>query len=82
MDLVRRQAAPGHTGDNMPNSTREWARREIRSATDNFDWANTHILRVADRYVDDHPEIAQPLALASDMIDELQKMLTSVKNSF
>lgn len=66
----------------MPNSTREWARREHTKAIDNINWAITHILRVAERYSEAHPEIAAPMLLIINCLEEIQGMLRTSKNSF
>jgi len=69
----------GHT---MPNSTREWARREHTKALGNIDWVVTHLLRVAEVYSEAHPEIAAPLLTIVNIAEELQGMIRNSKNSF
>ena len=55
----------------MPRSTREWAQRKLDAANNSLNWFDKHILEVADKYCDEHIEIAGPLtdiAVASDML--------------
>lgn len=66
----------------MPNSTREWARREHDRAIENINWAHTHMLRVCDVYSETHPEIAGPLLTIVNILEEIQGMLRTSKNSF
>jgi len=66
----------------MPKSTREIAHRELKRAIGNIEWADTHLLRIADVYVDAHPEIAKPIALCSDLLDEVTKLIRQIQKSF
>ncbi len=60
----------------MPRNTREWALRELDAAVNNIDWSDKHILKVVNRYLDVHPEIAKPL---HDMLSLSDILKTSIK---
>ena len=66
----------------MPKSTRDTAQRELDRSVGNIEWANTHILRTAQVYLERHPEIADPLITASDLLDEVVKLVKAVRYSF
>lgn len=45
----------------MPRTTREWAKRELTAAANNLDWCDKHLLAIIDVYLEEHPEVAEPL---------------------
>lgn len=73
---------PAGIKTDMPNSTREWARREHTRAIENINWVITHLLRVCEVYSERHPEIAAPLYIIIKTLEEIQGMIQTSKNSF
>lgn len=63
----------------MPNTERQWARREIDRAAENLNWAGTHLNRVEERYRALHPEIADPLIAAMQLISVAQEGIEAIK---
>lgn len=63
----------------MPNSTREWARRELERAALLIDWVGTHVNRVEDKYRALHPEIADPCLLVLQLASEMQNLITKIR---
>ncbi len=66
----------------MPANTRIWARREITASVNNISSAQQHLLKVINVYIDDHPEIAGPLELTIESLDELINMIRRVRGMF
>ena len=66
----------------MAHGVRTWAREEIDRAVNAIDWAGAHTVRVAERYQELHPEIADPLRLAANLLEEAQTLIGQVKGSF
>lgn len=66
----------------MPANTRIWARREITASSNNIQSAQTHLLKVINLYIDEHPEIAGPLELAIENLDDLILMIKRVRGMF
>ncbi len=63
----------------MPSNTRTWSRREITATVGNIQAAQTHLLKVVNIYIDEHPEIAGPLELASESLEEVINMIKRVR---
>jgi hypothetical protein len=63
----------------MPNSTREWARRELERAADLIEWLGTHLNRVEERYRPEHPDIADPCLLAMQSAATLQEYILGIR---
>ena len=66
----------------MPANTRIWARREINAASNNIHSSQTHLLKVINLYIDDHPEIAGPLQLGVENLDEIIDLIKRVRGMF
>ena len=66
----------------MPRSTREWAKRKLQQAKNNIDWSGYHIVEVAEKYKDAHPEIAGPLYNVAGMLLAVQKIIDNIEKSF
>ena len=66
----------------MPANTRIWARREITASVNNIYSAQAQILKVVNVYIDDHPEIAGPLELSVESLDEIIKIIQRVRGTF
>ncbi len=65
----------------MPRNTREWALRELDAACNNTEWAEKHLLKVIDRYLELHPEIALPLNQALDVSAMFKGLVQRVRSS-
>ena len=65
----------------MPRNTREWALRELDAACNNIEWSEKHMLKVIDRYLDLHPEIAKPLHDMLALSDMFKKAIKGVRLS-
>lgn len=65
----------------MPRSTREWAQRECDAAVNNIEWADKHLLKVIEVYLEDHPEIAAPLNDAVEATDLIIKLIQDVRGN-
>lgn len=65
----------------MPRTTRELALRELAASVNNIEWAEKHILKVIDRYLDDHPEIAVPLWNLISVSKLLKESVAKVRGS-
>ncbi len=64
----------------MPRSTREWALRELTAAINNIDWADKHLLKVVDTYLDQHPEIAHPLSMITEVTESVKQLIIGVRD--
>ena len=64
----------------MPRNTREWARRKIDMAVGNLDWLDRHLLEVAKRYQEAHPEIAKPLVEITVGTVLMRKVIARIKD--
>ena len=42
----------------MPRNTREWAKRKLKEAEGNLDWALFHLNEVEEKYREYHPDIS------------------------
>lgn len=65
----------------MPRSTREWAQRECDAAVNNIQWAQKHLLKMVEVYLDDHPEIAAPLNDAVEASDLIAKLIQDIRSN-
>lgn len=65
----------------MPRSTREWALRKLKSAIDNNDWCQKHLMEVCERYSDPEPEIAAGLLIAIEVSIKLQNLVRHVRST-
>ncbi len=63
----------------MPHSVRHWAREELDRASKQIDWVGTHVVRVAQRYEEKHPEISDPLYAVAKILVELQKGIDTTR---
>lgn len=66
----------------MPANTRQWSRRELEAATRNIEWAMEKVVKIADIYSTDHPEIATPLLIAIDTLSEVINLLRKTRSRF
>jgi len=66
----------------VPRSTREWAKRKLKEAVDNLNWGGYHVIEVATRYSEDHPEISEPLETIATVIEQLMETIQKVRGSF
>lgn len=65
----------------MPRNTREWALRELDAACNNISWVEKHLLKVVDKYIELHPEIAYPLNQLLEVSAMLEDSIKSVRSS-
>ncbi len=63
----------------MPNTERQWARRELERAVLLIDWVGTHLNRVEDRYRALHPEIADPILACMAGLDKIQDLVSETR---
>ena len=66
----------------MPRSTREWAKRKLKEACNNIDWAGTHIDSVQQEYESAHKEISGPLLDIQNLLVIVQAAINKVESSF
>lgn len=66
----------------MPRSTREWALRKLKEAIDNIVWCGYHLDEVAQKYEEQHPEIATPLWELTVVLEEIIRSITKIRGSF
>jgi len=65
----------------LPRSTREWALRELNASCNNVEWAEKHVLKVIDKYLDAHPEIAHPLVNILSLTEMFKKAVLEVRST-
>lgn len=65
----------------MPRSTREWAQRECDAAINNIQWADKHLLKIIDVYIEAHPEIAHPLSQLLEMNQMVCNAITEIRGN-
>jgi ribosomal protein S6 len=66
----------------MPRNTREWSRREIDYSVNNIKWAMYHLQQVAEVYHAAHPEIADPLNVLTEVLNNVSVNLDVVKSHY
>jgi len=66
----------------MPRSTREWAKRKLKEAQNQLNWAATHLVAVHTVYEKDHPEIGNPIASIIDVLKILHEEITTIDRGF
>lgn len=66
----------------MPRNTREWAHRKLIQASQNIDWAGTHIETVRVRYDKEHPEISDSLTKIQAVLEAAQLGIEAIRKSF
>ena len=64
----------------MARSTRLMMRRELEHIEKNVKWIKVHLLRVADSYAENHPEISDIMLQLCDFQDEFFKRVVDVRN--
>lgn len=80
--MVARSTTSRSWYTNMPRSTREWAKRKLKEAQNQLDWAATHLVAVHTVYEEDHPEIATPISLIVDTLKLLHEEITTIDKGF
>lgn len=65
----------------MPNTERQWARRELERAANMIEWCGAHCFRVEERYRALHPEIADPLHEAQVGLIAIQELIEKVRSA-
>ena len=65
----------------MPRSTREWAQRECDAAINNIEWADKHLLKIINVYLQDHPEIAHPLSQLIEMTEMVSNAIKEIRSN-
>ena len=63
----------------MPRNTREWARRKLQEACLHFNYSGTHLNQVREVYEADHPEISGVLENCMEVLEELEKTISSLR---
>lgn len=63
----------------MPRNTREWAMRKVDMASGNLEVSRRHLTEVIETYIDPHPEVAHPLVVAFEAIQEIEALLRKAR---
>lgn len=66
----------------MPRNTREWAKRKLKEAQGNLDWALFHMHEIEEKYREYHPDISDALLKIMELVVLTDQSITKLGASF